>query len=213
MNCKKGDLLLYAVTDRTWLSGDTLASRVQEAIEGGVTFIQLREKNLEREETLEEAKKIKEVCARSHIPFVINDDVELALQVDADGVHVGQRDMEAGAARRRLGPNKILGVTARTVEQALAAEKNGADYLGVGAAFVTGSKKDAKKISHETLREICEAVQIPVVAIGGIGEENVEQLAGTGICGVAVISAVFAKPDVKAAAQRLREKVLRMLSK
>lgn len=211
VRCSREDLVLYAVTDRSWLRGERLASVVEKAIEGGVGFVQLREKELEGRELLEEAKEVKGVCERYGVPFVVNDDVELALRIDADGVHVGQKDMEAGEARRRLGPDKIVGVTARTVEQAIAAERNGADYLGVGAVFPTGSKKDAKVISHETLREICEAVQIPVIAIGGIQEENVGRLRGSGICGVAVISGIFGKKDVRKAAEELRERTMEML--
>ena len=205
MNCDKKDLALYAVTDRHWLKGETLYDQVKKAIEGGATFIQLREKHLSREEFLKEAIEIKALCAEYKVPFVINDDVDLALQIDADGVHVGQSDMQAGDVRAKLGPDKIIGVSARTVEQALLAEKNGADYLGVGAVFATSSKEDAVEVGPEVLRTICEAVSIPVVAIGGITKENGIQLKGSGIAGIAVISAVFAQPDIKAAAAELRQ--------
>ena len=205
MNCDKKDLALYAITDRHWLKGETLYDQVRKAIEGGATFIQLREKHLSREEFLKEAIEIKALCAEYKVPFVINDDVDLALQIDADGVHVGQSDMQAGDVRAKLGPDKIIGVSARTVEQALLAEKNGADYLGVGAVFATSSKEDAVEVGPEVLRTICEAVSIPVVAIGGITKENVIQLKGSGIAGIAVISAVFAQPDIKAAAAELRQ--------
>ncbi len=205
MNCDKKDLALYAVTDRHWLKGETLYDQVKKAIEGGATFIQLREKHLSREEFLKEAIEIKALCAEYKVPFVINDDVDLALQIDADGVHVGQSDMQAGDVRAKLGPDKIIGVSARTVEQALLAEKSGADYLGVGAVFATSSKEDAVEVGPEVLRTICEAVSIPVVAIGGITKENVIQLKGSGIAGIAVISAVFAQPDIKAAAAELRQ--------
>ena len=205
MNCDKKDLALYAVTDRHWLKGETLYDQVKKAIEGGATFIQLREKHLSREEFLKEAIEIKALCAEYKVPFVINDDVDLALQIDADGVHVGQSDMQAGDVRAKLGPDKIIGVSARTVEQTLLAEKNGADYLGVGAVFATSSKEDAVEVGPEVLRTICEAVSIPVVAIGGITKENVIQLKGSGIAGIAVISAVFAQPDIKAAAAELRQ--------
>lgn len=205
MNCDKKDLALYAVTDRHWLKGETLYDQVKKAIEGGATFIQLREKHLSREEFLKEAIEIKALCAEYKVPFVINDDVDLALQIDADGVHVGQSDMQAEDVRAKLGPDKIIGVSARTVEQALLAEKNGADYLGVGAVFATSSKEDAVEVGPEVLRTICEAVSIPVVAIGGITKENVIQLKGSGIAGIAVISAVFAQPDIKAAAHELRK--------
>ena len=205
MNCTKEDLLLYAVTDRAWLNGRTLYEQVEEALQGGATFIQLREKNLDRERFMEEAVELKKLCRQYHVPFVINDDVEIAAMVDADGVHVGQSDMEAGDVRAKLGPDKILGVSAQTVEQAILAEKRGADYLGVGAVFSTGSKADADDVSHETLKAICEAVSIPVIAIGGINVNNVSQLKGTGICGIAVISAIFAQKDITAATKELKQ--------
>lgn len=207
MKFDRKDLLLYAVTDRSWLGEKTLAQQTEEALRGGVTFVQIREKQLDRQHFLEEAEELKTLCARYKVPFVINDDVDLALQVGADGVHVGQSDMEAGDVRKKLGPDKIIGVSARTVEQALLAEKHGADYLGVGAVFPTSSKKDASEVSFQTLKEICEAVDIPVIAIGGITKENVAELAGSGICGVAVISAIFAQPDVRKAAAELKTAV------
>ena len=210
-NCKKEDLLLYAVTDRSWLNGETLYAQVEKALKGGVTFVQLREKNLDEVSFLEEAKEIQNLCAQYHVPFVINDNVEIAAQINADGVHVGQSDMEAGDVRKKLGPDKIIGVSAQTVEQALKAQSHGADYLGVGAVFPTGSKADAVEVSHETVKAICEAVDIPVIAIGGITAENVTELAGTGICGIAVISAVFAQKDIKEAAQHLKSHTEEML--
>lgn len=205
MNCDKKDLLLYAVTDRSWLGSGTLPGQVEKALKGGVTFVQLREKEPEPGKFLEEAKEIKELCKKFHVPFVINDNVDIAIALDADGVHVGQRDMEAGRVRELIGKKKILGVSAQTVEQAVLAEKRGADYLGVGAVFPTGSKADAEDVSYETLREICEAVSIPVVAIGGINKDNVMKLSGSGICGIAVISAIFSQPDIIRAAAELRE--------
>lgn len=211
MNCDKKELLLYAVTDRSWLNGRTLYDQVEEALAGGATLIQLREKELDREHFLEEARELKALCRRYGAPFVINDSVDIAAAVDADGVHVGQSDMAAGDVRFRLGPDKIIGVSAQTVDQALLAERSGADYLGVGAVFHTGTKRDATDVSYETLREICRAVKIPVVAIGGINRGNVEQLAGSGICGVAVVSAIFAQQDIRAAAADLREAVERMV--
>lgn len=204
MMCDKKDLLLYAVTDRHWLNGRTLYSQVEEALKGGATFIQLREKELDEEHFLEEAKEIKELCRHYRVPFVINDNVEIALAADADGVHVGQGDMEAGDVRAKLGPDKMIGVSAQTVEQAVMAEQNGADYLGVGAVFPTGSKADALEVSHDTLKAICKAVEIPVIAIGGISKENILELSGSGICGIAVISAIFAKDDIEEAARELR---------
>lgn len=203
-NCDKKDLLLYAVTDRTWLGDETLYQQVEKTLKGGATFIQLREKHLDDTAFLEEAVELKDLCRRYHVPFVINDNVEIALRMDADGVHVGQSDMEAGNVREKLGPDKIIGVSAQTVEQAVLAEQRGADYLGVGAVFPTGSKDDADDVSHETLKAICEAVSIPVIAIGGISRNNVMELAGSGICGIAVISAIFAQPDIEAATKELR---------
>ena len=211
MGLNKSDLLLYAVTDRSWLGGHTLYQDVEAAIKGGATFIQLREKKLDEEHFLEEAKEIKELCKKYRVPFVINDNVDIALAMDADGVHVGQSDMEAGMVREKLGPDKIIGVSAQTVEQAILAEQKGADYLGVGAVFPTGSKDDAVEVSHDTLKAICEAVQIPVIAIGGISTGNVMELSGSGICGIAVISAIFAKPDIETAARELREQTENML--
>ena len=205
MNCTSKELLLYAVTDRSWLNGQTLYEQVEEALRGGATFIQLREKNLDTDTFREEALKIKELCAHYQVPFVINDNVEIAKEIDADGVHVGQHDMEAANARAILGPDKIIGVSAQTVEQALLAEKNGADYLGVGAVFHTGTKKDANTLSHETLKEICKAVKIPVIAIGGISQDNVMKLAGSGICGIAVVSAVFAAENIEKATRELKQ--------
>ena len=207
MNCKREDLLLYAVTDRSWLHGETLYAQVEKALQGGVTFVQLREKNMEQEEFLQEAREIRNLCRKYHVPFLINDNVEIAAAVDADGVHVGQNDMEAGDVRAKLGPDKIIGVTAKTVEQALLAQSRGADYLGVGAVFHTTSKADAREITHKRLREICQAVQIPVVAIGGISRENVMQLSCSGIDGIAVISAVFAQENITDAARELKKLV------
>lgn len=213
MNCEKKDLLLYAVTDRHWLNGETLYSQVEKVLKGGATFIQLREKNLDEEHFLEEAKEIQKLCQKYHVPFVINDNVEIAAAIDADGVHVGQSDMEAGDVRAKLGPDKIIGVSAQTVEQALEAERRGADYLGVGAVFPTGSKDDAIEVGKETLKAICKAVSIPVIAIGGIGAHNVGELAESGICGIAVISALFAQPDIEMATKELRSRTEQMLAK
>ena len=207
MKCAKENLLLYAVTDRHWLDGRTLKEVVLESLEGGVTMLQLREKHLDEAHFLEEAKELQALCRSRHVPFLINDNVEIALAMDADGVHVGQSDMAAGDVRKKLGDDKIIGVSAQTVEQALLAEKVGADYLGVGAVFPTSSKDDANEVSYETLKAICSAVSIPVVAIGGITQENVHQLAGSGICGAAVISAIYAKPDIKKAAEELKKAV------
>lgn len=206
MRLNKEDLLLYAVTDRRWLKeGETLVTRTEEAIDGGVTFVQLREKDLDEENFEREGRELKELCRRRGVSFVINDNVELAAKLDADGVHVGQSDMEALDVRKIIGEDKILGVSAQTVEQAVTAEKHGADYLGVGAVFPTGSKDDAAEVSYDTLKAICDAVKIPVIAIGGITEDNVVELSGSGICGIAVISALYAKEDIKSAARKLRK--------
>ena len=212
MKCDKKSLLLYAVTDRTWLNGETLYEQVEKAIKGGVTFVQLREKNLDEESFLKEALKIQELCRKYNIPFVINDNVEIAKKINADGVHVGQSDMKAGNVRAILGSDKILGVSAQTVQQALLAEKEGADYLGVGAVFPTGSKSDAEDVSCETLKEICNAVNIPVVAIGGIGEGNVSKLENSGISGIAVISAIFGAVDIESATKSLKKKIKKVVS-
>lgn len=205
MNCDKKDLLLYAVTDSAWLNGRTLAEVVKESLEGGITFLQLREKHLDKEAFLKEAIELRALTKEYNVPFVINDSVEIALEMDADGVHVGQHDMEAGDVRAMLGPDKIIGVSAQTVEQAILAEKRGADYLGVGAAFPTGTKSDAKPLSHETMKAIAEAVSIPVIAIGGITKDNIPQLAGNGLAGIAVVSAIYAQKNIKAATAELKE--------
>ncbi len=212
-NCKSEDLLLYAVTDRHWLGDKTLYEQVEEAIKGGATFIQLREKNLDEEHFLKEALEIQKLCKKYGVPFVINDNVEIAKKIDADGVHVGQSDMEALNVRELLGPDKIIGVSTQTVEQALKAEAHGADYLGVGAVFPTGSKDDAEVLDRSTLKAICDAVHIPVIAIGGITHDNVKELRGSGICGIAVISAIFAQPDIEHAAGELKKAVIDMLKK
>lgn len=207
MKFDKEQLLLYAITDQRWLENKSLYDAVKESLDGGVTFLQLREKDLDEEHFQKEALSIKELCHCYHVPFIINDNVQLAIDTDADGVHVGQSDMAADNVRRRIGPDKILGVSAHSVEQAILAERMGADYLGVGAVFATGSKDDASLIDFATLKDICKAVSIPVVAIGGISEKNVKELKGTGICGVAVISAVFAQKDMKKAARNLKEAI------
>lgn len=208
----KNSMLLYAVTDRTWLNGKMLAEQAEEALKGGITFLQLREKELPYDDFLKEAFELKALCKKYNVPFVINDNVDIALACDADGVHVGQSDMEAGCTRAAIGPDKILGVSVQTVEEALKAQACGADYLGVGAVFPTSSKEDAAVLSYETLRKICNAVDIPVVAIGGISAENVRLLASSGIAGISVISALFAAKDIEAATVALRAKTEKMLA-
>lgn len=210
MKLDKKYMQLYAVTDRKWLNGRTLEHDVEECLKGGATFIQLREKNMDEASLLKEAFIIKDLCRKYNVPFVIDDDVDAAIKCDADGIHVGQSDMEAGDVRAKIGPDKILGVSAQTVEQAVLAEKRGADYLGVGAVFSTTTKLDACDVSAETLREICNAVSIPVVAIGGISHDNILQLKGTGVDGVAVISALFAQKDIRKATEELKRLSIEM---
>ena len=203
MRCDR-KMRLYAVTDRAWVGQGTLGDQVEQALRGGVTCVQLREKSLGVPAILVEAEEIGALCRSYGVPFLINDRVEIALQCGADGVHVGQKDRAAREVRRLLGPNRILGVSARTVEQAVQAERDGADYLGVGAVFSTSTKADAMPVSYETLQAICRAVSIPVVAIGGIQRENLLSLAGSGVDGVALVSAIFAAPDVETASRELR---------
>lgn len=201
----KSSMLLYAVTDRMWLKeGESLTKVCKEVLESGATFLQIREKDLDEETFEEEAKALKELCEKYHVPFVVNDNVDIALDIDADGVHVGQSDIKGRDIRSILGPDKILGISAGTVEEAVAAEKAGADYIGVGAVFGTSTKKDARNLSVEKLREISRAVTIPVVAIGGINKSNLMDLSGSAVDGVAVVSAIFAAEDVgKATAELL----------
>ena len=207
----KDALSLYGITDRYWLNGRPLIHDVQLALEGGVTMIQLREKNLDEESFYREAIEIKELCKKFNVPFIINDNVELAKKVDADGVHVGQNDMAAQDVRAIIGPDKILGVSTQTVEEALLAQKMGADYLGVGAVFPTGSKDDCWVLSHDLCREICSAVTIPVVAIGGINLGNISKLSGLGFSGISLISAIFGQTDIKSAAMKLKEEVSKII--
>lgn len=205
-------LELYAVTDRHWLGNQTLFDQVKEALDGGATCIQLREKQLDDKTFLQEAIEIQKLCKQYQVPFIVNDNVEIAKDMHADGIHVGQSDMEALDVRKALGNDVILGVSAQTVEQAKKAEAHGADYLGVGAVFPTGSKDDADDVSHETLKAICEAVSIPVIAIGGITQDNVKELAGSGIVGIAVISAIFAQKDITQATKDLKQATEQMLN-
>ena len=206
-------LRLYAVTDRAWAGGtEGLRRQVAEAIDGGAGMVHLREKHLGQADFLAEAERFVALCREKGAVSIINDNVEIAAQVGADGVHIGQEDLEAGRARELLGPDKVIGVSAHSVAEALAAQAAGADYLGVGAAFVTGTKTDAKPISRETIRAITAAVDIPVVAIGGISRDNILELRDCGLDGVAVVSALFAQTDVKAAAEellRLSEEIAR----
>lgn len=206
-------MTLYAVTDRTWVKDTTLMDQVKEALEGGITFLQLREKHLSKEEFIKEAREMKELSKEYKAPFVINDNIEVALAVDADGVHIGQNDMSVEEARKLLGEDKIIGVSAHNVEEAIKAQKGGADYLGVGAVCATSTKKDANVVSKEEIKKICHTVEIPVVAIGGIKKENIKTLEGTDVDGVAVVSAIFAAKDIKKDTKQLRSLVEEMKQK
>ena len=203
MGLKLEDCILYAVTDTSWLRGQTLAQQVEAALRGGATMVQLREKELEGEALEQEAREILAVCRKYGVPLLINDDVMLAKKIGAEGVHVGQSDMAAAEARSILGPDAIIGVTARTVEQAQAAEKAGADYLGSGAVFGTSTKKDAKPLDPAYFQQICESVSIPVVAIGGITTNNIRQLEGRKMSGFAIVSGIFAAQDIEAQTKKL----------
>lgn len=199
MKCKKEMMLLYAVTDRSWVGKQTLAEQVESALKGGATCIQLREKELAEEDFLKEAFEIGKLCRFYGVPFIINDHVGIALKCGADGIHVGQGDMEAGHVRAAVGNQMIVGVSVQTAAQAAAAQKAGADYLGVGAVFPTSTKTDAQDVSYQELKEICEIARVPVVAIGGICQGNIMELAGSGVDGVALVSAIFASDDIQKA--------------
>ncbi len=212
MRCDKKYMLLYAVTDRAWTGRKTLYQQVEEALRGGVTCVQLREKDLSDEEFLREAKKLHALCRQYGVPFIVNDNVEVAVACGAEGVHVGQEDMAAGEVRRRVGEGMLLGVSVHTVEEAREAVANGADYLGLGAVFPTSTKTDVDQMSPETLRAICGAVDVPVVAIGGINRDNIEKLAGSGVDGAALVSAIFSADDIEAACRELRTLAEKMVA-
>ncbi len=212
MKCAPDTFLLYAVTDRSWLGDSTLRAQVEDCLIGGVSMLQLREKELAFQPFSDEAVEIKTLCAKHCVPFIINDNIDIACACDADGIHIGQGDMNVIAARLRLGSGKIIGVSVQTVEQALHAERDGADYLGVGAVFPTSSKSDADDVKHDTLKMICDAVSIPVVAIGGINRHNIMELKGTRVDGVAVISAIFAQKDIVGATRELLALTKEMVS-
>ena len=204
MKCDKNHMLLYAVTDRAWVGKQSLCEQVEAALRGGVTCVQLREKELDEEAFLAEAKEVSALCRRYGVPFFVNDNVDIAIACGADGVHVGQEDMAAAQVRRRVGDGMMIGVSVHSVEEALEAVRNGADCLGVGAMFSTSTKADASVLPREVLRDICNAVDVPVVAIGGIGKGNLMQLAGTGVDGVALVSAIFGAADIEAECRLLR---------
>lgn len=195
MRCDKKVMLLYAVTDQSWVGERSLYEQVEVALKNGVTCIQLREKDLDEDTFLTEAVELVGLCKQYHVPFIINDNVDVAIQCGADGIHVGQEDMRASDVRVRVGEDMIIGVSAHTVEEALEAVKNGADYLGLGAVFSTSTKTNVDQMSYKTLRDICNAVQVPTVAIGGISKKNILELSGSGVDGVAVVSAIFATDD------------------
>lgn len=204
MKCDKRHMLLYAVTDRAWTGKQTLYEQVEAALKGGVTCVQLREKELEETAFLQEAKELCALCRRYGVPFIVNDNVEIAIACGADGIHVGQEDLAAGEVRRRVGETMILGVSVHTVEEACQAVRDGADYLGLGAVFPTSTKTDVEQMSNETLRAICDAVDVPIVAIGGINRGNILRLAGSGVDGVALVSAIFSAEDIEGTCRELR---------
>ena len=203
MKCDKKAMLLYAVTDRAWVGKMSLYEQVEAALKNGATCIQLREKDLDEADFLKEAKDIAALCRKYNVPFIVNDNVEIAVACNADGIHVGQEDMEAADVRKRVGDKMIIGVSAHTVEEAIKAQKHGADYLGLGAVFSTSTKTDVDVMSYETLKAICSAVDIPTVAIGGISKNNIMKLRGSGVDGVAVVSAIFGAEDPGAATAEL----------
>ena len=204
MRCDKGHMLLYAVTDRAWTGERTLCEQVEAALKGGVTCVQLREKEMDETAFLQEAKDICALCHRYGVPFIVNDNVDAAIACQADGIHVGQEDMAAGEVRRRVGDAMLLGVSVHTVEEARRAVRDGADYLGLGAVFPTSTKTDVDQMTNETLRAICDAVDVPVVAIGGINRGNLLKLSGSGVDGVALVSAIFSAEDIEDTCRKLR---------
>ena len=212
MRCDKRHMLLYAVTDRAWTGKRTLYQQVESALKGGVTCVQLREKELEEAAFLQEAKDIQALCRRYGVPFIVNDNVDIAVACGADGVHVGQEDMRAGEVRRLVGENMILGVSAHTVAEARQAVRDGADYLGLGTVFPTGTKTDVDVMSGETLLAICGAVDIPIVAIGGLNRGNILQLSGSGVDGVALVSAIFGAEDIQETCRELRALAEKMVN-
>ena len=204
MKCDKHTMLLYAVTDRAWTGRETLRQQVEDALKGGVTCVQLREKELDDAAFLQEAMELSALCRSYGVPFIINDNVDIAIHCHADGIHVGQEDMAAADVRAKVGPDMLLGVSAHSVEEARLAVAHGADYLGVGAAFSTHTKTDVSEMPRQTLLDICNAVDVPVVAIGGIHKENILQLKGTGVDGVALVSAIFAADDIETECKELK---------
>ena len=213
MKFNENMLLLYAVTDRAWVGKQTLLEQIEDALKGGVTIVQLREKKLEEERFVEEAVQVRELCHKYHVPLIINDHVEVALRSGADGVHVGIEDAPVGEIRKRVPADFIIGATCKTVEQAKAAEAAGADYMGVGAVFPSPTKTNAVRITNAQLCEIVSSVSIPAVAIGGIGYDNVCEIKGSSVSGVAVVSAIFGAEDIETATARLKERVKTVVEK
>ena len=211
MRLDKKDLLLYGVTDRTWVGEKSLIEQIEESLEGGVTCIQIREKELNDSEFKKEAMEIKELVDKYKVPLIINDSVQIAIEIGATGVHIGQQDMDIEDARALIGSGMVLGVSTSTVEEAIEAEKKGADYLGVGAVFTTSTKNNASSVSKQLLKQICDAVSIPVVAIGGITESNMHVLEGSGIVGVAIVSAIYGQKNIEVAVKRLKDKAYRVI--
>ena len=205
MKCSKEMMLLYAVTDRMWTGKQTLMEQVEDALKGGATCVQLREKELDEAAFLQEALEMKALCEKYHVPFFVNDNVEIAVKCKADGIHVGQSDMATAKVRQTVGEDMMIGVSVHSVEEALEAVRNGADCLGVGAMFSTSTKANADVLTKEVLKEICDAVDIPVVAIGGISKGNMAELQGTGVDGVALVSAIFAAEDIEEECRILRQ--------
>ena len=212
MKFEKQQLLLYAVTDRAWVGKQTLYEQVEDALKGGATIIQLREKELHEEAFLQEAKQLTTLCHSYNVPLIINDNVQIALESGADGVHVGIEDAPVAQIRKQTPPDFIIGATAKTVAQAQAAECAGADYLGVGAVFPSPTKQAAIRITNEQLRKICSSVSIPAVAIGGISLSNVDELSGGGMDGIAVVSAIFGAEHIEEATRELKNKVAALLT-
>ena len=204
MKCAEEYMRLYAVTDRAWVGGQTLYQQVESALKGGVTCVQLREKELDEEAFLKEAFELHDLCKKYNVPFFINDNVDIAIRCHAEGIHVGQSDMAAAKVRERVGEDMMIGVSAHTVQEALDAVAHGADCLGVGAAFATHTKEDVNVLPRQTLIDICNAVDVPVVAIGGIHKENLLRLRGTGVNGVALVSAIFGAEDIEAECRELK---------
>lgn len=203
MKCEKKDMILYGITDRAWVGKQSLSEQIESALKGGITCLQLREKELEQDAFLQEAYAVRKLCKKYQVPFIINDNVEIAIACKADGVHVGQGDMPPEKVKKLVGDEMWIGVSAHTVEEALEAERQGADYLGVGSMFSTGTKKDVVDTTFETLEEICKLVSIPVVAIGGIQESNLSLLGKTGVDGVALVSGIFGAEDIEETCKRL----------